>query len=57
MINANGEVIGINTLVRSGPGAGLGFAIPINLASKVTNQLLTNGGYSSLPEGSVGFIE
>ena len=43
LINANGEVIGINTLVRSGPGAGLGFAIPINLASKVTNQLLING--------------
>ena len=43
LINANGEVIGINTLVRSGPGAGLGFAIPINLASKVTKQLLANG--------------
>ncbi|MBW3042665.1 trypsin-like peptidase domain-containing protein [Prochlorococcus marinus] len=43
LINSIGEVIGINTLVRSGPGAGLGFAIPINLASKVTNQLLANG--------------
>ena len=43
LINANGEVVGINTLVRSGPGAGLGFAIPINLASKVSNQLLANG--------------
>ena len=43
LINSNGEVIGINTLVRSGPGAGLGFAIPINLASKVTQQLLANG--------------
>ena len=43
LINSNGEVIGINTLVRSGPGAGLGFAIPINLANKVTNQLLANG--------------
>ncbi len=43
LINSNGEVIGINTLVRSGPGAGLGFAIPINLASKVTNKLLANG--------------
>ena len=43
LINSSGEVIGINTLVRSGPGAGLGFAIPINLASKVTNQLLNNG--------------
>jgi S1-C subfamily serine protease len=43
LINSNGEVIGINTLVRSGPGAGLGFAIPINLASKVTKQLLASG--------------
>ncbi len=43
LINSNGEVIGINTLVRSGPGAGLGFAIPINLASKVSTQLLANG--------------
>ena len=43
LINSNGEVIGINTLVRSGPGAGLGFAIPINLASKVANQLLSDG--------------
>ena len=43
LINSSGEVIGINTLVRSGPGAGLGFAIPINLASKVTSQLIANG--------------
>ena len=39
LINASGEVIGINTLVRSGPGAGLGFAIPINLAKGVAAQL------------------
>ena len=43
LINSNGEVIGINTLVRSGPGAGLGFAIPINLAKSVSDQLLNNG--------------
>ena len=43
LINSNGEVIGINTLVRSGPGAGLGFAIPINLAKNVSEQLLKNG--------------
>ncbi len=43
LINASGEVIGINTLVRSGPGAGLGFAIPINLARKISNQLLDAG--------------
>jgi S1-C subfamily serine protease len=43
LINANGEVIGINTLVRSGPGAGLGFAIPINLAHRVADQLASGG--------------
>ena len=43
LINASGEVIGINTLVRSGPGAGLGFAIPINLAKRVAGQLAEGG--------------
>ncbi len=43
LINAAGEVIGINTLVRSGPGAGLGFAIPINLAKRVADQLGEGG--------------
>ena len=43
LVNASGEVIGINTLVRSGPGAGLGFAIPINLARRVVDQLLEQG--------------
>ncbi len=43
LINSKGQVIGINTLVRSGPGAGLGFAIPINLAKNVSDQLLENG--------------
>ena len=33
-MNSNGEVIGINTLIRSGPGAGLSFAIPINKAKE-----------------------
>ena len=39
LVNASGEVVGINTLVRAGPGAGLGFAIPINLAKGVAAQL------------------
>ncbi len=43
LLNANGEVIGINTLVRTGPGAGLGFAIPINQAIKIANQLVKQG--------------
>ena len=43
LLNSNGEVIGINTLIRSGPGAGLSFAIPINKAKEVANQLIDNG--------------
>ena len=43
LLNYMGEVIGINTLVRSGPGAGLGFAIPINRARKIAEDLVTSG--------------
>ena len=43
LLNAKGEVIGINTLVRSGPGAGLGFAIPINKAKDIAKQLISTG--------------
>ena len=42
-MNSDGEVIGINTLIRSGPGAGLSFAIPINKAKKIAYQLINNG--------------
>jgi S1-C subfamily serine protease len=43
LLNAEGEVIGINTLVRTGPGAGLGFAIPINRAREIARQLAASG--------------
>jgi S1-C subfamily serine protease len=43
LLNASGEVVGINTLVRSGPGAGLGFAIPINRARGIATQLVSRG--------------
>ena len=43
LLNADGEVVGINTLVRSGPGAGLGFAIPINRARSIAGQLISRG--------------
>ncbi len=46
LLNADGEVVGINTLVRSGPGAGLGFAIPINRARTIVRQLLATGRVS-----------
>jgi len=46
LLNADGEVVGINTLVRSGPGAGLGFAIPINRAHQIAQQLVSRGSVS-----------
>ncbi|MEJ2728407.1 MAG: DegQ family serine endoprotease [Deltaproteobacteria bacterium] len=42
LINMNGEVIGINTAIIAG-GQGIGFAIPIDLANNVIEQLKTNG--------------
>ena len=46
LLDADGEVIGINTLVRSGPGAGLGFAIPINRARAIASELIATGKVS-----------
>ena len=43
LLNSSGEVIGINTLIRSGPGAGLSFAIPINKAKDIATQLIKQG--------------
>ncbi len=43
LLNSEGNVVGINTLVRSGPGAGLGFAIPINRARTIAQQLVERG--------------
>lgn len=42
LIDTRGRVIGINTAV-SAEGAGIGFAIPINLAKQVTKDLLAYG--------------
>jgi len=58
MMNGHGEVIGINTMILSnvGQNAGIGFAIPINTAKAVLNDLMTVGrvrrpalGVSTIP--------
>jgi len=58
LLNMHGEVIGINTMIASnvGQSAGIGFAIPINTAKAVINDLLTSGrvrrpalGVSTIP--------
>jgi serine protease Do len=45
LINLKGELIGINTAIISpgGGNVGIGFAVPINMAKKVMNQLIATG--------------
>ena len=45
LINLKGEVIGINTAIISS-GQGIGFAIPSNMAKKITSQLKEKGKVS-----------
>ena len=61
LLNSHGEVIGINSMIATGgsnQSAGIGFAIPINVAKAVLNDLITLGtvrrpslGISTLPIG------
>jgi S1-C subfamily serine protease len=45
LINSRGEVIGINSAIYTPTGttAGIGFAIPINTAKSIANDLITDG--------------
>jgi serine protease Do len=42
LVNIEGEVIGINAMIIS-PGQGIGFAIPINLAKSIMEELIKTG--------------
>ena len=52
LVNAQGKVIGINTLKLSGSGIeGIGFAIPINSTTDITSQLIQ---YSKVKRPFIG---
>ncbi|MCU1325812.1 MAG: protease Do [Bryobacterales bacterium] len=53
LLNINGDVIGINTMIasRSGGNQGIGFALPINSAVKVYNDIIKTG---RVTRGSIG---
>ncbi len=42
LVNIDGEVIGINAMIIQ-PGTGIGFAIPINMAKQILNDLIKKG--------------
>jgi Do/DeqQ family serine protease len=53
LVNLRGELIGINTAIlsRSGGNIGIGFAIPVNMAHSVMDQLIK---YGSVKRGLLG---
>jgi serine protease Do len=53
LLDMRGEVVGINTAIasRSGGYQGIGFALPINTAANVYNQIIKNG---KVTRGSIG---
>lgn len=54
LVNSKGEVIGINTLKMSGSGIeGMGFAIPINSAKPIAEQLIE---YNKVKRPYIGII-
>src|SRR5262249_3711972 len=55
LLDINGEVIGINTMIASQSGGyqGIGFALPGNTAGKVYNQIIREG---KVRRGSIGII-
>ncbi len=42
LLDAEGQLVGINTAVYNG-GQGIGFAIPVDIASRVVNELIAHG--------------
>ena len=53
LVNILGQVIGVNTMIATSNGGyqGVGFALPVNTAVKVYNQIIRNG---RVTRGSIG---
>jgi serine protease Do len=55
LVNLKGELVGINTAIISpgGGNVGIGFAVPVNIASRVMEQLLATG---KVERGRIGVM-
>jgi Do/DeqQ family serine protease len=56
LVNARGELVGINTAIYSQSGGyqGIGFAVPSNLAHRIVDDLRQ---YGEVRRGSIGFLD
>ena len=56
LVNARGELVGINTAIfsQSGGDQGIGFAVPSNLARRVVADLTQ---YGEVRRGTIGYVE
>jgi serine protease Do len=56
LVNARGELVGINTAIfsQSGGYQGIGFAVPSSLARRIVAELQQNG---EVRRGSIGYVE
>ena len=56
LVNAQGELVGINTAIFSDSGGsqGVGFAVPSNLARRVMQELIEHG---EVRRGSFGYVD
>lgn len=51
LVNKYGQVVGINTVkISSSSAEGMGFAIPIDVAAPIVNDLITNGYVTGRPQ-------
>ncbi len=61
LVNLSAEVVGINTLINTGPGGAYGFAIPINQVRMVAESLLKDGrvryAYLGVLVGDLGEVD
>ncbi|MDD4445476.1 MAG: trypsin-like peptidase domain-containing protein [Eubacteriales bacterium] len=53
LLNSRGQVIGINT-AKAASGEGMGFAIPINVAKPIVEQIMENGTFTRAYIGITG---
>ena len=55
LVNLHGELVGINTAIigPSGGNVGIGFAVPVNIATAVTQQLAEHG---EMQRGKIGVM-